>query len=71
MMSADGDPLVAFFLAEGYDLDRLRAEHADDGSGRCRACGGPQSGRFRWPCDTRRAADRAVERQRADRDTTS
>jgi hypothetical protein len=45
---------------------RLIAEHADDGSGRCRGCPvGGQRGRHSWPCTLRLAAEEAERIVRA------
>ena len=50
-------PLVALIRSQPGMADRLVAEHADDGSGRCRVCStGAQTGRFRWPCTLYRSA---------------
>jgi hypothetical protein len=41
--------------------ERLLAEHADDGSGRCQACPvGGQRGRHSFPCTIRQAAEEAA-----------
>ncbi|MGH3566969.1 MAG: hypothetical protein ACRDRH_13240 [Pseudonocardia sp.] len=45
------DPLVESIARQRELVDRVLAEHVDDGSGRCTAC--PRSGRVewrRWPC---------------------
>lgn len=64
------DALVEFILDQPGLLDALLDQHQDDGTGYCRACPGPQSGRRRFPCDVRRAVDRAAsirtKRGRAD-----
>ncbi|MGH3586669.1 MAG: hypothetical protein ACRDQ0_10135 [Pseudonocardia sp.] len=42
--------------------DAVIRQHADDGTGHCRVCTtGAQAGRYRWPCQTYLAAQRAVE----------
>lgn len=52
------DALVALIAAEPGMAERLLAEHADDGTGRCRVCSaGAQTGRYRHPCAIRLAAD--------------
>lgn len=54
------DPLIELILSEPGMAERLLAEHADDGSGRCRCCsGGSQTARFSWPCTLFHYADRA------------
>lgn len=58
--SAGDDPVTVVMLGVGYDLDRVRSEHLDDGTGPCRACGGLPSGRYAWPCATALAAERAL-----------
>jgi len=46
--------------------ERLIAEHADDGRGRCRGCPvGGQRGQHSWPCTIRQAADEAERIERA------
>jgi hypothetical protein len=56
------DPLVELIRSQPGMAERLLIEHADDGSGRCRACsGGGQSGRHRWPCTIHHCATRAAE----------
>ena len=45
------DLLVAFIRSQPGMADRLIANHANDGTGRCRTCStGAQAGRYRWPC---------------------
>ena len=59
-------PLVQMILSQPGMAARLMAEHADDGSGRCRGCPvGGQRGRHAWPCTLRRAADEADRLERA------
>jgi len=54
--------LVALIRSEEGMAERLLAEHADDGSGRCRTCsGGGQTGHYRWPCTLHRCAALACE----------
>jgi hypothetical protein len=49
--------LVAFIRSEPGMAERLLAEHADDGSGRCRVrVRRAQSGRYQFPCAIARAA---------------
>ena len=51
------NPLVVLIRSQPGMADRLLAEHADDGSGRCRVCSsGAQAGRYQWPCALHRAA---------------
>jgi hypothetical protein len=51
------NPLVIFIRSQPGMAERLLADHADDGSGRCRVCSaGAQAGRYRWPCALHRAA---------------
>lgn len=46
-----GSPLVALIRSQPGMAERLLAEHADDGSGRCRVCSsGAMTGHYRWPC---------------------
>ena len=55
------DALVVLIRSQPGMAERLLAEHADDGSGRCRICStGAQTGRYRWPCTIHRCASRAV-----------
>jgi len=50
-------PLVVLIRSQPGMAERLLAEHADDGSGRCRVCStGGQTGRFPWPCTLYRSA---------------
>ena len=53
--------LAALILAQPAScIAGLLAEHADDGTGHCRVCsGGGQSGRYRYPCAIRIAAEEA------------
>jgi hypothetical protein len=54
-------PLVQMILGQPGMAARLIAEHADDGSGRCRGCPvGGQRGRHSFPCTIRQAAEEAV-----------
>ena len=54
------NPLVVLIRSQPGMADRLLAEHADDGSGRCRVCSsGAQSGRYQWPCAIQQAATEA------------
>jgi hypothetical protein len=56
-------PLVALIMSQPLMADRLEAQHADDGTGRCRSCsGGAQTGHFQYPCDIRLAVDDARRR---------
>jgi hypothetical protein len=55
------DPLVALIRSQQGMAGRLLAEHADDGSDRCRVCSqGAQSGRYSWPCAISLAATQAA-----------
>jgi hypothetical protein len=55
--SVAANPLVVLIRSQPGMADRLLAEHADDGSGRCRVCSsGALTGRYRWPCAIQRAA---------------
>ena len=55
------DPLVELIRSQPGMAERLLIEHADDGSGRCRACSdGGQSGRHRWPCTIHHCATQAA-----------
>lgn len=57
-------PIVDFIAAEPGLAQRLLAEHADDGAGRCGVCSeGGQAGRYRWPCSIYTYARRAFEVQ--------
>jgi hypothetical protein len=64
-LAADPDrgaahPLVALIRSQPGMAERLLAEHADDGSRRCRVCsGGAQSGRYPFPCAIQRCATEA------------
>lgn len=54
------DPIVVFIADQPGMAARLIAEHADDGTGRCRVCSaGGQTGRHRWPCQLHHYACRA------------
>ncbi len=60
------DPLVQMILGQPGMAQRLIAEHADDGSGRCTGCPvGGQRGRHAWPCTLRQAAEKAERLERA------
>jgi hypothetical protein len=51
---------VALFRAQPAVIAQLLADHADDGTGRCRVCAnGPQAGRQVWPCRLRDLAEQA------------
>ncbi len=57
-------PLVQMILGQPGMTERLMAEHADDGTGRCRVCPvGGQRGRHSFPCTIRRAAEEAATAQ--------
>jgi hypothetical protein len=59
-------PLVQMILSQPGMAERLIAEHADDGRGRCRGCPvGGQRGRHSWPCTIRQAAEEAQKLERA------
>ena len=61
-------PLVQMILGQPGMTERLMAEHADDGTGRCRVCPvGGQRGRHSFPCTIRRAAEEAANAQQARR----
>ena len=61
------NPLVVLIASQSGMAERLLAEHADDGSGRCRRCStGGQTGRYRWPCAIHRGAILAREQRDAD-----
>jgi len=54
-------PLVQMILGQPGMAERLLAEHADDGSGRCRVCPvGGQRGRHSFPCTIHQAAEEAL-----------
>jgi hypothetical protein len=60
------DLLVALIMPSPGMVTRLAAEHANDGSGRCRSCSqGAQSGRTRYPCTIRTHVDEARRRMAA------
>jgi hypothetical protein len=60
------NPLVVLIASQPGMAGRLLAEHADDGSGRCRRCSaGGQTGRYRWPCAIHRSATQAHEQRHA------
>ncbi|MBP2364586.1 hypothetical protein [Pseudonocardia parietis] len=63
--AADDDVLVTFMLDQPGLLDLILSQHVDDDGGYCLACPGPQSGRRRFPCDVRQAADRAARLRHA------
>jgi hypothetical protein len=55
--------LIEFVGSEPGMTQRLRAQHVDDGSGRCVLCSaGAQTGHYRHPCVLRLAADEANRR---------
>ncbi len=59
------NPLVALIRSQPGMAQRLLAEHADDGSGRCRVCSaGAQAGRYIWPCAIHGYAAEASEVKR-------
>ena len=59
------NPLVALIVSQPGMADRLLAEHADDGTGRCRVCSaGAQAGRQKWPCSIHHRATEASEVER-------
>ena len=59
-------PLVQMILSQPGMAERLIAEHADDGRGRCRGCPvGGQRGRHSWPCTIWQAAEEAQKLDRA------
>lgn len=62
------NPLVALIVSQPGMAERLLAQHADDGKGRCRVCTpGAQAAHYRWPCSIHGAATRAREaRQRGE-----
>jgi hypothetical protein len=56
----DPHPIVQFMLSEPGIIERLLAEHVDDGTGHCRVCtAGPQAGRQKFPCRLREFAEQA------------
>ena len=56
------NPLVVLIRSQPGMAERLLAEHADDGSGRCRCCtSGAGAGRYQFPCAIRRAATDAAK----------
>lgn len=58
--SGASDPLIELIVSEPGMAERLLAEHADDGAGRCRCCsGGSQTPHFPWPCTLYHYAVRA------------
>jgi hypothetical protein len=49
--SALAAEFAAIFRSQPMVIERLLAEHIDDGTGRCRVCpSGPQAARKVWPC---------------------
>jgi hypothetical protein len=55
------NPLVVLIRSQPGMAERLLAEHADDGSGRCRVCSaGALTGRYRFPCAIQRATPDAA-----------
>ena len=63
------NPLVALIVSQPGMAERLLAEHAKDGAGRCRVCtAGPAGWRHVWPCTIHQRAVEArdVLRRRAD-----
>jgi hypothetical protein len=66
MLSAD--PLVVLIISQPGMIDRLLAQHVDDGRGRCRVCVvGAQAGHQVWPCSIGHAAAQARDVQRRGR----
>lgn len=56
----DPSPLTVFILNEPGMLDRLLAQHVNDGTGHCRVCVvGNQQAHYVWPCTLYAAADAA------------
>ena len=61
--SVRADELAALLTAHPVVVERLLAEHIDDGSGRCTVCAqADQTARSRFPCRLRLLADDARAR---------
>jgi hypothetical protein len=61
LTTAEPHPIVVFIAAQQGMAARLIAEHADDGTGRCRVCSaGAQGGHHRWPCQLHHYARAAL-----------
>jgi hypothetical protein len=63
---ADAIEALAHFLADRPEaVDKLLADHVDDGRGDCRKCPiGAQRGHHTWPCSLHAAATAARARRR-------
>ena len=57
-VTEDDSFLTRFLQYNRGLLENLRLDHVDVG-GYCKVCGGPQSGRHRYPCQIRDAIDKA------------
>lgn len=58
------EPLIQIIGAFPQLAEKLLTEHADDGTGHCRACPlGAQAGHHRWPCSIHSLATKAVRRR--------
>ena len=59
-MSALAGEFAVLFRLQPLVIERLLAEHTDDGTGHCRVCtSGAQTGRQLWPCLLRGLAEQA------------
>jgi hypothetical protein len=57
--------LIEFLVARPEAIDKLLADHIDDGRGDCRKCSiGAQGGHHTWPCSLHAAATAAEARRR-------
>lgn len=61
-------PLARFLIGQPAAVERLLAQHVDDGSGHCRACPLGQRGFMTSPCTIRNAAELAARSLNSTRD---
>jgi hypothetical protein len=59
---------AALFRSQPVVIERLLAEHVDDGTGRCQICSsGPQAARKIWPCALYEYASHAIRQNGTER----
>jgi hypothetical protein len=62
------DLLTAFLVGQPTAVAALLVDHADDGTGKCRTCGGRAIGdRVPWPCTLHTAAHLAASKARVEK----
>ncbi|HZG91345.1 MAG TPA: hypothetical protein VEZ42_14130 [Pseudonocardia sp.] len=66
--SGASDIVTAFLIGQPEAIQKLLADHVDDGRGDCRACSvGGQRGHHTWPCSLHAVAAEARRVMRRDR----